>query len=92
MLAIKMDAQYQDVDGLHEQGKSYEILAISLSNVIEEAADSIANFMGRNGWNELNIEKYSQIDNTENVPRSISSNPSWKKELEESGAIYIVYK
>jgi len=92
VLAIKMDAQFQKVDGLHDQGKTYDVLAISLSNVIEEAVESLANLMGSNGWDEFNIEKYFQIDSPENVPSSISSKPNWKQELEESGAIYIVYK
>jgi len=92
VLAIKMDAQYQEVDGVHDQGKTYDVLAIALSNVIEEAVESLANLMGDNGWDELNIEKYFQIDSPELVPSSISSKPNWKKELEETGAIYMVYK
>ena len=87
-----MDAQYQDDDGVHGQGKTYDVLAISFSNVIEEAVESLTSLMGGNGWDELNIEKFAQIDNPENVPKSISSKPGWKQELEESGAIYIVYK
>lgn len=48
--------------------------------------------MGENDWDKLNIEKYSEINNPDNVPQSIKSNPNWKKELEEFGVIYIAYK
>mgnify|MGYP006978414582 FL=1 len=87
-----MDAQYQDDNGVFEENKVYDILAISLSNDIEEAIDALANLMGGNGWDELNIEKCSEIGNSDHLPQSISSKPNWKKDLEESGAIYIVYK
>ncbi len=92
MLALKVEAQYEAEDGVHDKGMVYPVVALTVSDELEGAVECLKILMGENGWNEIDIKKYGTVKDSKDVPDTLKKNSNWESELTEFGVIYIVYK
>lgn len=91
MLVLQLEAVYEGNDGAYTQGKTYPILAITKSDVLETASQCSKELMQSNNWCDFNFSRYGAIKDSSDAPKSFGEPSEWQKSLEEFGAIYIVY-
>ena len=92
MLAIQLEATYRDDDEYFELNETYPVVAITKSDDIDTAVDCLRELMSENGWGDFNFSRYGTVKGSDEAPKSFGEPKEWKKSLEESGAIYIVYR